>query len=66
MSCWGKDQQVCATCRYWSGIRTIDFSASFFETDYNASGECNGPMGSFRGVEMGNGSSCMEWEAFRS
>lgn len=64
MSCWGKSQRVCATCRYWSGRREMDFTASHFNT-LAKTGTCNGPFGSFRGVDMGEGSSCSEWESFR-
>lgn len=65
MGCWGKEQQVCATCRYWSGQREIDFTASHFDALDNQ-GMCNGPHGSFRGIEMGEGASCSEWETFRN
>lgn len=64
MSTWGCNHQVCATCRYWCGRRKIDFMAYFFEAK-EESGECAGPLGSFRGIEMGEGSSCCEWEAYR-
>jgi hypothetical protein len=64
MSCWGKSQQVCATCRYWSGRREIDFTASHF-TALEQIGMCNGPQGSFRGVHMGEGSYCPQWEQYR-
>lgn len=64
MSCWGKNQQVCATCRYWCGSRDIDFIASHFHA-LHSQGLCQGPFGSFRGVEMGEGSSCQAWEPFR-
>jgi len=65
MGSWGKEQQVCATCRYWAGAREIDFSASCFAA-LHAEGRCNGPDGSFRGCQMGEGSSCSEWETYRS
>lgn len=63
MGCWSKEQKVCASCRYWGGVRLIDFTASHFDT--NSTGTCNGPFGSFRGLEMGDGSSCSEWEPYR-
>lgn len=63
MSAWNKDQQVCASCRYWSGKREIDFTASHFNAqDQNAS--CQKPLGPFRGVLMGEGSYCPKWESY--
>lgn len=62
---WSCDQQVCASCRYWSGQREIDFLACFFNVKSDK-GMCNGPMGSFRGVEMSDGASCSEWQPFRA
>ncbi|QGG48010.1 hypothetical protein [Heliorestis convoluta] len=66
MVTWGKNQQVCASCRYWSGQREIDFSASHFTVEADEQGRCNGPRNSFRGNMMAGGSSCSAWEVFRS
>ncbi len=63
-STWGSSQQVCATCRYWSGSREIDCFASCF-TIKDDTGVCNGPDGSFRGMQMGDAASCSEWAPFR-
>lgn len=65
MSCWGKDQQVCASCRYWGGKREVDVFAQFFDAE-DGYGICYGPAGSFRGIETNQGGSCSEWENFRS
>ena len=64
MSSWSCDMQVCGSCRYWLGRRKIDFMAYLFEM-IDTQGECAGPQGSFKGLDMGEGSSCMKWEAFR-
>lgn len=64
MSTWGSNQQVCASCRYWCGRRKVDFMACFFEA-IEGTGECSGPAGSFRGLEMDEGAYCSGWEAFR-
>ncbi|MCC5911654.1 MAG: hypothetical protein JJT76_14610 [Clostridiaceae bacterium] len=64
MSTWSNQQRVCATCRYWSGRREMDFSAIFF-TAKDEKGRCNGPIGSFRMVDMNHGASCSFWEVFR-
>lgn len=64
MAVWGGSQQVCASCRFWSGRREVDFSASFFET-LSTEGRCNGPDGSFRPLDMHEGASCNEWKPFR-
>lgn len=64
MPVWSCDQQVCTSCRYWCGRRKIDFTASFFEA-LEDKGECAGPDGSFRGIEMWHGSSCCKWEGYR-
>jgi hypothetical protein len=63
MSCWGKGQEVCATCRYWSGSREIDFSGSHFNSLEQVAA-CQKPFGPFRGVTMSEGSSCSEWDSF--
>jgi len=63
MATWGKLQKVCASCRYWCGTRKIDFMAQFFEAEQM--GECAGPDGSFRGIELSEGASCDKWEQFR-
>lgn len=64
MGNWSIDQKVCATCRYWSGSRDIDFMALFFEAKVSLA-RCNGPSGSFRPCNTGDGSSCSCWQAFR-
>lgn len=64
MSNWSRGQQVCATCRYWSGNRQIDFMAQFYEAKEEMA-PCNGPNGSFRPAPVGAGSSCSCWEIFR-
>ncbi|MBX4263126.1 hypothetical protein [Clostridium estertheticum] len=64
MSTWSSSQQVCASCRYWCGRRNIDFMACFFEA-LGERGICEGPDGSFRGIETNEGSSCTQWETFR-
>lgn len=64
MGCWSCDMQVCASCRYWSGNRNIDPWACHFEA-VESEGMCNGPEYSFRGLMMGEGSSCSAWEPFR-
>jgi hypothetical protein len=48
MGIWGGSQQVCASCRYWSGRREMDFAASQLEA-IEPEGRCDGPEGSFRG-----------------
>lgn len=63
-SSWSRDQQVCASCRYWAGQRDIDYWANFFNVR-EESGVCNGTDGSFRGMTMGDGASCSAWQAFR-
>lgn len=65
MAYWGKEQQVCATCRYWAGMREMDFSASHFNA-FDTKGLCNGPFGSFCGINMSEGASCTVWETFRN
>ncbi|WP_026575740.1 hypothetical protein [Bacillus sp. UNC438CL73TsuS30] len=63
MSGWNKDQEVCASCRYWSGKREIDFTAShFYVLEQEAT--CQKPSGPFHGVIMGEGSYCPKWDAF--
>lgn len=64
MSCWGKDQQVCCSCRYWTGAREMDFTARHFNA-LEDEGICQGPSGSFWGMVMGEGSSCSEWAPFK-
>lgn len=64
MSTWSCNQQVCASCRYWCGARSIDFMAYFFDAK-DEKGKCAGPSGSFRGIEMWESSSCSVWEQFR-
>jgi len=65
MGNWSCDQQVCASCRYWSGRRDMDFTASFFDAK-DEQGRCNGPASGFRGADMWDSSSCNEWETFRT
>lgn len=61
-----KDQPVCASCRYWSGQRNIDFTASFFEAK-EVTGRCNGPYsGSMSGLDTYEGASCLKWETVRT
>jgi hypothetical protein len=63
LSYWGKSQEVCTTCRFWSGSREIDFSGLNFNLlEQNA--VCQKPFGPFRGVSMNEGSSCSEWASF--
>lgn len=38
--------------------------AYFFDAKEDR-GECEGPPGSFNGIETGEGSSCIKWEPFR-
>lgn len=64
MGVWGRDQEVCATCRYWGGAREIDWFAAVYDAE-GETGKCMGPLGSFRGAEMHEGASCSEWAAFR-
>lgn len=64
MSTWSANMQVCATCRYWCGCRSVDVFASWFETK-ESYGVCAGPLGSFRGCQMYEGESCSKWERFR-
>ncbi|MEH7180175.1 hypothetical protein [Neobacillus vireti] len=63
MGSWNRDQQVCASCRYWSGKREIDFTGSHFYANEPAA-SCQKPFGPFRGVEMGEGSYCPKWETY--
>jgi hypothetical protein len=63
MSSWNKDQEVCASCIYWSGRREIDFTGSHFLA-LESTGTCQKPFGPFRGIEMGAGSYCPSWETF--
>lgn len=63
MSCWSKDQQVCASCRYWSGRREIDFTASHFNA-LEQTAPCQKPFGPFRGIDMSEGSYCPKWESY--
>lgn len=65
MGGWNKDQQVCASCRYWFGRREIDFTGSHFNAQEQTA-SCQKPFGPFRGFEMGEGSSCPGWEAYSS
>lgn len=65
MGCWNRDQQVCASCRYWAGCRELDFNGShFFATEQM--GTCQKPFGPFRGHEMGEGSYCPKWDSYDS
>jgi hypothetical protein len=63
MSCWNRDQEVCASCRYWSGKREVDFTGYHFNS-HESTAPCLKPFGPFRGVNIGEGSSCQEWESF--
>jgi len=63
MSSWNKDQQVCASCRYWAGRREIDFSGSHFHA-LNETGPCQKPFGPFFHIMVGEGSYCPKWEVF--
>jgi hypothetical protein len=63
MSGWNKNQETCASCIYWSGKREVDFSGYHFNA-IEPTAVCQKPFGPFRGVEMGEGSSCQEWDSF--
>lgn len=65
VSTWSCDQQVCCSCRFWGGRRDIEFTGSFYEA-LEEKGKCFAPQGGFRGVEMGEGSSCSDWESYKS
>lgn len=65
MSSWSCDQKVCASCRYWLGKRDVDFLAYFFES-ISGQGKCAAPKGVFRGVDMGEGSTCSDWGSFKN
>lgn len=64
MATWGYSQQVCATCRYWTGQREIDVFANFF-TPIDSEGKCACPYSGFRGGTMSSAASCSEWESFK-
>ncbi|QRF22861.1 hypothetical protein FY534_03590 [Alicyclobacillus sp. TC] len=64
MGTWSGRQRVCCSCRFWSGGRDINFTATTFKA-LDSKGKCNGPAGSFRGLEMRESASCSKWEAFR-
>lgn len=64
MGSWCRDQEVCATCRYWGGKREIDFTGTFYETKEDE-GICNEPFGGFYGYSMPENSCCGQWSPFR-
>lgn len=63
MSCWSKDQEVCASCCYWFGKREIDFTGSHFNA-LEPAASCQKTFGPFHGITMGEGSYCPEWKTF--
>ena len=63
MATWSKTQRVCATCRYWTGRRDVEHTASFYRA-IDSRGKCANPRGGFRRAEMNEGASCKDWEAF--
>lgn len=65
MSTWSNNQSVCATCRYWNGRRNIDFTAIFFEAIEDR-GRCQGPLGSYNGLETNESTWCNMWEGYRN
>ena len=60
MGTYGKREKVCATCIYWIGRRSVEFS--FVETK-NYEGQCGSEEG-FYNLKTIQGSSCSNWKGF--
>lgn len=63
MSSWSNLQNVCSTCRYWTGERDIDFTATIFDAK-SPEGKCHNPRSGFNRLDMNEAASCAEWESF--
>lgn len=64
MAVWAMNQNICCTCRYWSGSRKIDYVGVFVESKESYS-LCNGPKGSPVYVEMNESNTCSYWEKIK-
>lgn len=60
MSTYGKKEKVCATCIYWRGKRSVEFS--YIRTE-NYEGKCENHQG-FNGLMTVEGASCPSWKGF--
>lgn len=60
MSMYGKKEKVCATCIYWRGKRTIEYS--YIQTE-KYEGKCKGEEG-FYGLVTVQGAQCSSWRGF--
>jgi len=60
MSLWTKKENVCATCIYWNGKRTVEFM--FIETkSHNGKCLCENGLYNLKTIQ---GSSCSKWKVF--
>lgn len=63
MSIWAKEEKVCATCKYWSGIREVGSMGDFYKAIEHL-GQCNGPKGSYNPRIVKENRTCLYWELY--
>jgi len=63
LSIWSKEEKVCATCKYWGGIREIGTMGDFYRAKESI-GQCSGPVGSFNPSLINEGRTCSYWELY--
>ena len=60
---YSKSFKYCATCAYWTGVRTTDsFSQRAIVASYSEKGKCAIPKGGWRGSQRQANAACQAWE----